>query len=459
MRKTNLRTRIIATIALASIALPFAQAASDGVYPLTENSWSNPEFKKRFIGSYGFDLEINPKITSDESELLQQVAEYMTSDPNEAIRILEAGLTAESSAALEYTIGSLYLQGGNTEKAIDTYKAAIKKFPNFFRAYQNLGFALVQQSKYEEAKPMLIEAIEIGGGNGTLFGLLGYCFLNTGDTSLSLDAYRQALLYQPESSDWLLGKLNSLLDLRMNDEAIGMLSDLIEKSPSDANFWMMQANAYMGSRDFEKALANLELVSRMGSASPASLALLGDILLNEGLADLAVERYSEAVKKGELPASKMLKAAEGLAQRGSIDESLELVSKIEASYASTLSPKDELALLNLKASGAIAQGNNETASEILEKIVSKDPLNGKALLLLGDLYKSEGDTENAMIQYERAAKVKGFEPKALIALARLEVALKDYKSAIINLRRANALEPKAYLEDYISRLEAATKSR
>ncbi|MDQ8187783.1 tetratricopeptide repeat protein [Pelagicoccus sp. SDUM812002] len=459
MRKTKLSNRVAAAIALVSLSHPFTQAASDGVYPLTENSWSNPEFKKRFLGSYGFDLEINPKITSEESEQLQQVAEFMNSDPSEAIRILEAGLTADSSAALDYTIGSLYLQQGETDKAIETYRGAIKKFPNFFRAYQNIGFALVQQAKYDEAKPMLIEAIEIGGGNGTLFGLLGYCFLNTGDTSLSLDAYRQALLFQPDSSDWLLGKLNSLLDLQMNEEAIGMLSDLIAKRPSEANFWMMQANAYMGARDFEKALANLELVSRMGAASPASLALLGDIFLNEGLADLAVERYTDAIKSGDLPAQKLLTAAEGLAQRGSIQQSLDLVSRIESGYSSKLSPKDELALLNLKASGALAQGDSAAASKILEEIVSKDPLNGKALLLLGDLYKSKDDTENAMIQYERASKVKGFEAKALISLARLEVALKDYSSAITNLRRANALEPKAYLEDYISRLEAASKPR
>ena len=86
----------------------FANSASDGVYPLTENSWSNPEFKKRFLGSYGFDMEINPKITSEEAELLGVVAEIMNTDTGEAIRQLEAAITPETSAAIIYTIGSLY---------------------------------------------------------------------------------------------------------------------------------------------------------------------------------------------------------------------------------------------------------------------------------------------------------------------------------------------------------------
>ncbi|MDQ8205485.1 tetratricopeptide repeat protein [Pelagicoccus sp. SDUM812003] len=433
-------------------------AASDGVYPLTENTWSNPDFQKRFIGSYGFDMEINPKITSDESELLKSVAEYMNSNPSQAIQMLEAGMTEESSAALDYTIGSLYLQEGETDKAIAKYEDSIRKFPNFFRAYQNIGYALVQEGKFARAKPMLIEAIEIGGGNGTLYGLLGYCFLNLGESSLSLDAYRQALLFQPDSNDWMLGKLNSLLDMNMNDEAIGMLSDLIERDPSKANFWMMQANAYMGEREFQKALANLELVARMGEASPDSLALLGDIMLNEGLVDLAVERYGSAARMGTLPVAKLLKAAEGLAQRGSIDQSLQLASQIESDYAGKLSPQEELSLLNLKASGAIAKGEMEAAATILESIVSKDPLNGRALVLLGDYYKSQDDTENAMIQYERAAKVKGYESKGLISLARLQVSLKQYREAIANLRRANAIEPRDYLDDYIDRLETALRS-
>lgn len=456
MTKFRIRTFSLALSLLAAVTS--LNAASDGVYPLTENSWDNPEFKKRFLGSYGVNTEINPKVTSEEAEVLTGVADLMESQPQEAIAALSAAITPESSAAFEYTIGSLYLQSGDRDKAIEMYKAAIKKFPGFFRAYQNLGYALVQDAKFQDAKPMLIEAIELGGGNGTLFGLLGYCFLNTGETSLSLDAYRQALLYQPSSNDWMLGKLNSLLDLGMNDEAIGMLSDLIERDPSQPNFWMMQANAYMSSREFSKALANLELVARMGEASPASLALLGDILLNEGLADLAVERYGEAVNAGSLPVSKLMKAAEGLNRRGQTTQALLLVSKIENQYAETLSPAEELALLNLKAEAAIAQGDSEKASGILESIVSKDPLNGRALLLLGDYHKGEGEAEQAMIQYERASKVKGFEAEGLIAWARLQVSQRQYTEALVNLRRANALEPRQYLTDYIDRLESVIKS-
>ena len=455
MKHTFLRSSI-AFGALFGFA-QFANSASDGVYPLTENSWSNPEFKKRFLGSYGFDMEINPKITSEEAELLGVVAEFMNTDTGEAIRQLEAAITPETSAAIIYTIGSLYLQEGELDKAIARYRTSIERFPNFFRAYQNIGYALVQKGDYAGAKPMLVEAIEIGGGNGTLYGLLGYCFLNTGDASFALDSYRQALLFQPDSNDWLLGKLNSLLDTGMTQEAIGMLSDMIEKDPSNANFWMMQANAFMGESDYEKAIANLELLDRMGGNSSRSLALLGDLLLNENLPHLAVERYKKAAGFSELGTDKVIRMAEGLGARGAYSEAVELVNELKSGRA-TISSNEQLMILNLQAEASIAMGRADEAASILEDIVAQDPLNGKALLSLGDYYRSKEDLENAMIQYERASKVKGFESKGLIALARVEVALKDYANAVSRLKRANALDPKDYLEDYIRRLEAVLHS-
>jgi len=448
----------ISTLLLVGLCVP-GQSAPDGVYPLTENSWDNPKFVERFVGSYAFDMEINPKITSEESELLKSVADIMNADPAQAARLLDASITPETSAALDYTVGSLYLQLGRTQEAIRKYEISIEKFPNFFRAYQNIGFALVQEAEYERARDMLIKAIEIGGGNGTLYGLLGYCFLNLGEPSLSLDAYRQALLFQPSSNDWMLGKLNSLLDMRLNDEAIGLLSDLINRDPSSENFWKMQANAYMGDQQYRKALENLELVSRMGKANSASLALLGDILLNEGLADEALKRYQAAATLGSLPVSKLLAAAQNLAARGSVLQSTKLAESISERYSGKLTPDQELDLLNVRASSAIARGEMEAAAEILTEIVSKDPLNGQALMSLGDYYVGVSDLENAMIQYERATKADGFESRGLIALARAQVSLRKYKEAVSNLKRANALERRDYLIDYIDRLETALRAQ
>ena len=52
-----LRRRAVAVIAALLIASPgLAQ-----VFPLSENSWSNPEFVERFLGSYGMDTDVEPK--------------------------------------------------------------------------------------------------------------------------------------------------------------------------------------------------------------------------------------------------------------------------------------------------------------------------------------------------------------------------------------------------------------
>ena len=147
--------------------------------------------------------------------------------------------------------------------------------------------------------------------------------------------------------------------------------------------------------------------------------------------------------------------AEGLGARGA-------TAKRRARQRAQLGQGDHLAKRSIDdfepAQASIAMGRADGAASILEDIVAQDPLNGKALLSLGDYYRSkEVDLENAMIQYERASKVKGFESKAY-RLARVEVTLKDYANADPAIETANALDLKDYLEDYIRRLEAVLRS-
>lgn len=452
-------------LALLTPVVPAILSAFGPVYPLTENSFSNPEFVERFRGSYGFDLERNPKITTEESELFQSIAPLMQSSPQAAIQQLQTYYDAamadpekDPSPVVLYTIGSLYLQGGDNAKADRYYTDAIKGFPNFFRAYQNLGLSEVQQGKYEAALGNLTKALEIGGGSGTLYGLMGYCYLNLENTSAALDSYRLAMLFQPKSRDWRLGKLSCLMRIGETKEAITLLDTLIAENPSEADFWMQQANAFMGQEAYLDAAANLELVTRLGKATPQSLVLLGDLYVNEGLFALGVDTYTKALASQKLGADRLLRIVENLSFRGAPDQASRFLERLQSEYADVLSESQSLLALNLQARLALAQGRQEEAVAILQKVVSRDPLNGKALLTLGDYYRDQGDLEKAEFQYDSASKVKATEVDALVALGRLKVSQREYRSAIEYLRRAQSLEPKPYVAEYIDRLEAALRS-
>ncbi|MCC5022322.1 MAG: tetratricopeptide repeat protein [Candidatus Synoicihabitans palmerolidicus] len=155
-------------------------------YPLSENTWSNPDFVARLMRTHGFDTERTPSITSEEKAMFETIAPLISSNPSQTITDLPAVLTPESSAALVYTLANLYFQSDDLESAEATYRDAIKKFPNFLRAYRNLGIVYVQEAKFEEATPMLLKAIELGGQGADLYGMLTYSYLRIGNTEAAL---------------------------------------------------------------------------------------------------------------------------------------------------------------------------------------------------------------------------------------------------------------------------------
>src|SRR5690606_30484029 len=200
-----------------------------------ENSWSNPAFVQRFIGSYGFDTTATPSITSEEKALFEQVAPLMQAKPLEAAAIIEAALKPESSGALDYTLGNIYFQTGDISRASKYYEQAVRKFPTFVRAYKNIGLIKIQQNDPKGALPFLLKAIETGGGDGDLYGLVGFCYLSSGKSARALSAYEMALLFAPQSRDWRLGAVQAMINLQKNREAIDMLDELITEAEGDVS--------------------------------------------------------------------------------------------------------------------------------------------------------------------------------------------------------------------------------
>lgn len=438
--------------------------AIESVYPLTENSFSNPDFVNRFVGTYAADQTISPQISPDEGTLLQSIASLMQTNYRQAINSIEsfkAVALAEGndvSPALDYFIASLYLQNGLVEQSIPKYIQAIEAFPNFYRAYQNLGLAYIQKADYPNALVYLTKALEIGGGNGGLYGLIGYSYLNTDRPEAALDSYRNALLYEPDSNDWRLGKLNALVATGDDGDAARYIDELLLDMPENIDLWMKQANSFISLEQYEDAIANLNLLRIEGNATTPALVLLGDLFLNENMPDEAVDVYVEVASKKDLSANRKVNLVRGLLARSKNEQAEVLIEELMANAVDDLTPDQELDLLTLQARAALALGKTDVAFEVLQVVVERDPMNGEAQLTLGDFYKNKGDTVRATFAYEAAEKVEEFRVKALTSLARLKVSERDYREAIMLLRRAQLLDERSYIADYIRRLEAALAS-
>lgn len=422
--------------------------------------WNDPEFVKSFIGSYAFLIGYEPKISDEEKEALRALVELIKASPQAAITQLRPQVKTSSSAAFDFILANLYFQEGKLQEAEQFYKTAVKKYPNFRRAYKNLGLVQVQAGNFKDAIPSIAKALELGEVDGRAYGLLAYGYLTEGKYYPAEAAYRQAILIQPDQKDWKIGLARCLLETERYNEAISLFDTLLQDEPDNSDFWLLQSNAFIGNEQSLRAAQNLEIVRRMGKAELSTLTLLGDIYMNNTIPDLALDAYLSAVEMAQpQDVDALLRATNILTRSTNFEQAANLISDIRKNEALTLSPEQDLELLNQEAKIARAEGNDDAAVVILNKIVERDALNGEAIIELANYYADKDMLPEAINRYEQAAKINTYERQALIAHGQTLVRNAKYRDALPLLKRALQLKAEQNLEDYTARVERAAKSQ
>lgn len=445
-----------------------AQNTAESVIPLKTHLsedqlkiWNDPAFQKQFIESYMAETEIEPRVTTSERDQMQKVLDFISSDKmDQAVELLRKSQTKATSAVFDFTLANIYFQQEKLEQAAESYLGAVEKYPKFRRAWRNLGLIYIRQNQYDKALPALTRVIALGGGDAITFGLLGFAYASVDNHLSAESAYRMAILLDPATMDWKMGLARTFFKQERFGEAIAVCNQLIEAQPDRADLWLLLANAYIGMNQPVKAAEIYELVDQMGQSTLASLNMLGDIYINEQLYELAVKSYIRALdKKPQGNADRFIRSAKVLAARGANKQSRQLIEKIEESFGDTIIAEERKDVLKLRARLAVADGAGQEEVKVLEEIVALDPLDGEALILLGQNYARKGDAEKAVFYYERAASIESFEADAKIRHAQLLVGNGKYDEALPLLRRAQQLNPRENIQKYLEQVERVAKSR
>lgn len=439
---------------IIGLSIPMVSHAQ--LFPFSENDWNNPEFVERYLGSYGIDMNLSPEITSHESGIMQDLLPFIEDDVENGIFFLEPKINAESSAALDYMLAQLYLENRQPEEAITRYTIAIRKFPNFMRAYKNIAIAYMQTDNCEGAMPHLNKVLELGQGDGVTYGILGYCHLNNEKYSSSMNAYGIARLFEPDKINWKIGHTQAMLQANKHRDAVSALEELIHENPEDSRFLLLQTNAYLALGEDEDAISNLELLNRTGASTGMSLTLLGDLYMREDIPALALRSYLAALDADERPLfSRASLSVEFFARQERWANAKSYLGRIKAVYGDEIQGSDEIELMIMEAQVAQGEGEFSSAATLLNEAVLKDPLNGKALLLLAQNHKNAGDYERAELFYDRAAAIEEVAYDALTDNARMAVSFRKLSRALLLLEKANGLRPSSTIESNIRILRNA----
>jgi tetratricopeptide (TPR) repeat protein len=102
---------------------------------------------------------------------------------------------------------------------------------------------------------------------------------------------------------------------------------------------------------------------------------------------------------------------------------------------------------------------SDVTAGVLEEMVRLDPLDGEALLLLGQHYVRKEQPDRAILYFERAESLDAFEANARIRHAQVLVGMSRYAEAVPLIRRAQEIKPREDVVRYLEQVERLAKSR
>ncbi|MFO1078669.1 MAG: tetratricopeptide repeat protein [Planctomycetota bacterium] len=421
--------------------------------------WNDVSWKRRFAESYFPDTVVEPPLDETERESMQPILEAIAADKLDwAENLLQTAMSPTSSAVFEFTLGNVRFQRESFGEAANAYRAAIEKFPKFRRAWKNLAICYVRQSDFAGGARAFAKVVENGGGDATTYGLLAYCHAMTDDHVAAESAYRLAAMFEPDQTDWKMGLARSLFKQERYADVAALLGTMLQKESHRADLWLLQANALLGMGQPQRAAENFEIVDQLGQSTVESLDTLGDIYVKDELFDLALGAYQRALGKApDGGVDRPLRNTKLLVARHAVAQGKQLLAAVQERFGADLSPENKKAVLTLGARIAIAEGAGDAEAHILEEIVALDPLDGSALILLGQNHARQGRPDEAVLCYQRAANLPAFEAEAKLRHAQLLVKEGKYTEALVLLRRAQQIQPKDSVQEWLDKLERYAK--
>lgn len=453
--------KISATLLCSLLLIQFSQAAP---FELRESSPDSPAFKARFMASYGVNGTIEPNLTTADQTILRDIMPLLESNPRGAISIIKSRTNSDSSAAFDFLLGNLYYQLEDYSASEQAIQTALRKMPDYRRAWRTLGLIYTRNNQPEQAIEAWRKVIALGGGDAQSYGLLGYFLLGQQHYASAQTAYEAARMFAPESEDFKRGLAHCLLANNETDLAISLFDELIENRPDDQDYWLMQANAFLAQNRYHDAIANLTTATKLGNSRASTWLLLGNLYLNESMLPHATDSYLNVLDSTDFTnldnttISTLIQPLNHLTARHSLTYARTYYQALKDKLPAPIPHSMNLSLKLTQGKLLTLEGNYDAAIELLKPITDEQPLNGEALMTLAQAYASNDQLEVATFYFERAALLDEYKANALLELARLSVAQSDFHKALAHLDDAYQHSPSKHLDDYREQVRKAYKN-
>jgi tetratricopeptide (TPR) repeat protein len=162
-------------------------------------------------------------------------------------------------AETHYNLGNALLQANRLQEAIGEYEQALRINPDYADAHNNLGTTLVRTGRIKEAIAQYEQGILLTPDDARAHNNLGGVLLQMGKPDEAIVQFEQAIRIQPDLDGAHANLGNALLQLGKTHEAISHYEEALRINPDFAEAHMYLGNAFLQEGEVQNAIAQYRL--------------------------------------------------------------------------------------------------------------------------------------------------------------------------------------------------------
>ena len=327
----------------------------------------------------------------------------------EAAPILERALAAAREAirlrpddALAHDdLGDALSDQGKSDEAVAEYREAIRLKPDLAVAHYNLGNALRGRGKVDEAIAAYREAIRLRPDLAEAHTNLGTILGGQGKLDEAIAAFREAIRLRPDDAEAHTNLGSALRNRGKSDEAIAECREAIRLKPDLASAHYNLGTILGGQGKLDEAIAEYREAIRLQPDLAVARYSLGRVLADQGKVSDAIAVYREAIRLQPDLAVAHYNLGIALGGQGKSDEAI-----AEYREAIRLKPDDVLAHSNLGAILCDVKHDYTGAESEFREAIRLRPDDAKAHSNLGLVLSGQRKVSEAIAEYREAIRLK-----------------------------------------------------
>lgn len=373
--------------------------------------------------------------------ILVAIVSYWTHERNEVWRdeeTLWADCVKKSpNKARPYTnLGKALVNQRRYDEALSNLLKAIEIDPNYPEAHINLGFLYEKQGETEKAVEQLRKAIQINPYFAKAYSNLGVALLKQNKTDEALKNFQQALQVDPNLTAAYINIAAALTEQNKLEEAIKNYTQALQINPNIAQAEFLMGAALVKLGRTQQGISHLKKALQIDPDYAEAHNNLGGQLLQEGKIDAALKHLTRALAINPDLAQAHNNVGIIMIQKGNIDAA---ISHFQA--ALRIAPEFEMANKNLQKALAIRHNKMDSEADNLLTALKSTPDDPVLNYRLGNLYLGRGELDKAVAQFEKALALKPKFAEARNNLALAYAAGRQYDRALATFKKLIELEP------------------